>query len=89
MSALFGWQLVGDFCRVLAYVIGFLGVAKAAVGLYIGAEVLQAGLYGTLTYLVLNHGGSLQQVAQVYALTYFVYLCITIAGLVLYQRGGR
>jgi PST family polysaccharide transporter/antigen flippase len=89
MSALFGWQLVGDFCRVLAYVIGFLGVAKAAAGLYVGAEVLQAGLYGTLTYFVLNHGGGLSQVAQVYALTYFVYLCIAGAGFMLYQRGAR
>jgi hypothetical protein len=86
---LFGWQLVGDFCRVLAYVIGFLGVAKAAAGLYVGAEVLQAGLYGTLTYFVLNHGGGLSQVAQVYALTYFVYLCIAGAGFMLYQRGAR
>lgn len=89
MSGLFGWQLTGDLFRVLAYVIGFLSVAKAAAGVYIGAEVVQASLYGTLAYFVLHHGGGLHEVTQMYALTYFIYLCFAVGGLILYRRNSR
>ena len=86
MSPLFGWQLLGDLFRLGSYVIGFLGVAKAAVKLYIAAEFVQAGLYAALSSLALAHGGDLLQVLQAYALTYFLYLCMTIVGLFIYGR---
>jgi O-antigen/teichoic acid export membrane protein len=89
MSTLFGWQLLGDFFRVSSYVIGFLGVAKAAVKLYVAAEFVQSGLYAALSSAVLAQGGGLPQVVQAYALTYFVYLCLAVVSLVLYRRRLR
>lgn len=86
MSELFGWQLLGDFFRVSAYVIGFLGVAKAALKLYVAAEFAQSGLYVALSSVVLSKGGDLSGVHQAYALTYFIYLCISVIGLIIYSR---
>lgn len=86
MSELFGWQLLGDFFRVSAYVIGFLGVAKAALKLYVAAEFVQSGLYVALSSVVLSQGGNLSGVHQAYALTYFIYLCISVTGLLIYSR---
>ncbi len=86
MSELFGWQLLGDFFRVSAYVIGFLGVAKAALKLYVAAEFAQSGLYVALSSVVLSKGGDLSGVHHAYALTYFIYLCISVIGLIIYSR---
>jgi O-antigen/teichoic acid export membrane protein len=86
MNELFGWQLLGDFFRVSAYVIGFLGVAKAAIKLYVAAEFVQSGLYVALSSVVLSQGGDLSGVHQAYALTYFIYLCISVTGLLIYSR---
>lgn len=87
ISVLFGWQLLGDFFRLSAYVIGFLGVAKAAVKLYIGAELVQAVLYVALSFVALENGGDLQDLSKNYALTYFIYLCITAVGFLIYSKG--
>lgn len=86
MSELFGWQLLGDFFRLSAYVVGFLGVAKAALKLYIAAEFVQSGLYVALSSVVLSQGGDLPGVLQAYALTYFIYFCISVTGLLIYSR---
>ncbi len=89
MASFMGWQLLGDLFRVCSYVIGFLGVAKAAVKLYIAAEFLQAGLYAALSSAVLQNGGQLQEVMQAYALTYLIYLCVTVVCLLIYRRRAR
>lgn len=86
MSQLFGWQLMGDLFRVSAYVIGFLGVAKAATRIYIAAEILQVSIYASLSYFVLNNGGNLINLVQAYALTYLLYFLLTVAALFVYSR---
>ena len=87
MSELFGYQLLGDLFRICSYVIGFLAVAKAATSIYILAEFIQTGLYLACSLTAIICGGSLVEVAQAYALTYFVYF--VIAGFVFYIYNER
>jgi PST family polysaccharide transporter/antigen flippase len=86
MSELFGFQLIGDFFRISAYVIGFLGVAKAALKLYIAAEFVQSGLYTALSSVVLATGGGLPEVQHAYALTYFIYFFVCVTAIIIYSR---
>jgi O-antigen/teichoic acid export membrane protein len=88
MQHLFAWQLLGDFFRVCAYVIGTAGVSKAAVKLYIAAEVIQCLLYGLFSTIVIINGGSIENILQAYVTTYFIYFCITVIALQIYRRGG-
>jgi O-antigen/teichoic acid export membrane protein len=87
MTPLFIWQLLGDFFRLSAYVIGFLGVAKAAFRMYIACEVLQVFLQMFFAYLTLNKGGSLVELVQSYALAYFIYFLVMLFAFFKYYRG--
>ncbi len=89
MSPLVGWQLLGDVFRVAAYVIGFLGIARGSLLLYVGAEVLQASLLTLLVTLGLRAEHSLIGVQHAYVATYVVYFCVAIAALVIFQRGQQ
>jgi O-antigen/teichoic acid export membrane protein len=86
MTDLVLYQLVGDFFRFMSYVIGFLGVAKAAVRLYICAELVQTGLFSSLSWLVMQHDATLLGVVQAYMLTYIAYFFITVACLIFYAK---
>lgn len=86
MGDLMPLQLLGDFFRLMSYVIGFLGVAKAAVKLYVVAEVLQTGLYTVFSWFALKHGGDIDGVVHGYVWTYMLYFCTTLVCLFLYAR---
>ncbi|WP_256680227.1 O-antigen translocase [Pseudomonas sp. Marseille-P9899] len=79
-----GYQLVGDGFRVAAYVIGFVAVAKASVKLYVGAEVLQNGLFVLFVYGFGAQSSAVLTVVQAYALTYVIYFLVAVACFVLY-----
>jgi len=86
MADFIGLQLIGDLFRLCSYVIGFLAVAKAATKIYIFAEFIQAGLYVGLSIVAISYGGALTEITQAYVLTYFLYLCMSIVGFVIYTR---
>ncbi|MDQ1228602.1 O-antigen translocase [Sphingomonas sp. SORGH_AS_0879] len=86
MEKVLGWQLLGDTLRVCSYVVGFLGIAKAALKIHIIAELTQCGLYLLFTLLALHAGYGLREVAQAYALTYGIYFAITLIALREYVR---
>lgn len=86
MQDLLPMQLLGDFFRLISYVIGFLGVAKAAFRLYIVAELLQTGMYTLFSWLALGVGGGLRTVVQGYVLTYMLYFFVTVIVLSIYLR---
>lgn len=89
MGDLVQLQLLGDFFRLMSYVIGFLGVAKAAVSLYVAAELLQTGMYSLFSWFVLRHGGGLDDVVHGYVWTYVLYFFMTLACLFLYSKNRR
>lgn len=80
-----GFQLIGDLFKIMAYVIGFLLVAKAKGRLYIFAELIQTALYlGVTTWLVKM--GEISKVFPAYALSNFMYFLICLFGLWWFQR---
>lgn len=86
MRDLLPLQLLGDLFRLMSYVIGFLGVAKAALGLYVAAELLQTGLYTFFSWLALQGGGDLNKVVEAYVWTYTLYFAVTLVSLRIYSR---
>ena len=86
MSPLVGWQLLGDVFRVASYVIGFLGIARGTLWLYITAEVFQAGLLTVLVTRALHANPALMSVQHAYVLTYAIYFCAALGCLIVFQR---
>ena len=80
------YQLIGDFFKVAAYVIGFVVVAKAATKLYIFSEVLQALLFVGLTFTVGREVGGVYGVMYSYMLAYIIFFVISIAGFIYWAR---
>lgn len=89
MGDLVQMQLLGDFFRLMSYVIGFLGVAKAAVQLYVIAELLQTGMYTFFSWFALQHGGRLDDIVRGYLWTYMLYFVVTLVCLFIYSRTRR
>ncbi len=80
------YQLIGDFFKVSAYVVGFVAVAKAATKLYIFSEVLQALLFVGFTFTVGREVGGVYGVMYAYMLAYIVFFVISIAGFIYWAR---
>ena len=88
VSGIVLWYLIGDLFRICSYVIGFLGVAKAALKLYVFCELFQAISLVGLSYFTLRGGGKLIDVAQAYALAYFLYFIMMLFAFGQYRRGA-
>lgn len=86
MSSLVQLQLFGDFFRLMSYVISFICVAKAALKLYVFAELFQASLLIFFSWYGLQHGGDLDAVIRGYLGTYMLYFVVTLIGLYVYSR---
>ena len=85
MENLFLWQLLGDVFKVSAYIFGYLIVAKAALKLYVLAEISQLVLLlGTSYWLIPAHGA--QGATQSYMITYIVYFMLCVFGFLIYQK---
>lgn len=82
------YQLAGDACRIAAYVIGFLAVAKAATRIYVISELVQSGLYVTLFSAMLHVAGG-KGVFLAYALSNFAYLALSLVALTVYARSPQ
>lgn len=81
------WQLIGDFFRISAYVIGFLGVAKAATKIYISSELIQTITYSGLSFITICvYKGNLSKISQAYAATYFIYFIMATIAFTIYSR---
>ncbi|MFK7605659.1 MULTISPECIES: O-antigen translocase [unclassified Pseudomonas] len=78
------YQLIGDFFKICAYVIGFVGVAKGATALYIGAECIQSILFIACVYLFGNSDKGLITVMESYAITYGIYFLVCCIALSIY-----
>ena len=78
LKDIFIYQLVGDFFKVNAYVIGFVVVAKAVTGIYIGAEFLQSLLFLSFAILLEKLYVGAQGVMMGYSITYFFYFLVCL-----------
>lgn len=73
------FQLVGDFFKIMAYVVGFFLLAKAKLRLYVIAELVQSGLYLFVTFAFAK-AGDFSSIFPAYASTYFIYFFLCIFG---------
>lgn len=67
------WQALGDAFRTVALVLGYVGVSRGNLSLYVAAEVFQAGLMLGLGLLLIPAYGPVGAV-YAYAITYAIYL---------------
>ena len=74
-------QMIGDFFRVLGWVIGFVVVAKAATKLYLLGELFQGGVF-------VQHA-NLQSVIWAYVITCFLYCLLSILLFIHFFREKR
>ena len=79
-------QMVGDYFRMMGWVIGFVVVAKASTKLYICSELFQGLCFIFLASVLLNHFGSLDGVVLGYVLTCFIYFVLCVVGFLIFLR---
>lgn len=85
MQDLFIWQLAGDVFKVSAYVFGYLIVAKAALRLYVLAEISQFFLLLATSYWLIPLNGAVGA-TQSYFITYFSYFVCCVIGFSVYLK---
>lgn len=57
MKDLFFWQLIGDFFKIMSWILAFLMIAKSMSMVYITAEVVFAILLVLISYYSINING--------------------------------
>ncbi len=72
MIDLFLWQLIGDFFKIMSWILAFVMVAKSMIKIYIITEIAFATLFVGLSTAFINNLG-LIGVTQAYCLNYFFY----------------
>ncbi|KYP96715.1 O-antigen translocase, partial [Sodalis-like endosymbiont of Proechinophthirus fluctus] len=85
MGGLFAWQLVGDVLKVGAYIFGYLVVARAALRVYLLAEISQFVLLTGFSYWLIPSHGALGA-TQAYMATYIIYFALCSGVFLLYFR---
>ena len=71
-------QMVGDFFRVLGWVIGFVVISRAATKLYLLGEFFQGAVFVIMSYFVLMSHHDLQGVIVAYVITCFLYCMLSV-----------
>ncbi|AUM04367.1 MULTISPECIES: O-antigen translocase [Enterobacter] len=76
MSPLFGWQMVGDFFKVLSWMFSFALLTKEKWKAFIVCEILSA-IVLIMSTIIIVHSMSWHYLSLAYAVTYFIYLLLT------------
>ena len=74
------FQMLGDYLRIMGWVIGFVVVAKAATKLYIISELFQGLLFMLFAHMLLEQLRGMEGVVYAYIITCFLYFVISIFG---------
>lgn len=77
MSELFIYQLIGDFFKIMAYVLGYMIVAKAMTKHFLITELGFSITYILLSFYFVSDTG-LVGISKAYAITYVIYFLIMI-----------
>jgi PST family polysaccharide transporter len=83
MSNLFFWQLVGDFFKIVSWLIAYLMIAKSMTKLFVATEIIFSAFYVGLAFFLGNLFG-LRGIIIGYAANYAVYLLTMYCGV--YKR---
>jgi len=77
-------QMIGDFFRVLGWVIGFVVISRASIKLYLLGEVFQGLLFVTLSYFSLVKYHDINSIIVSYDITCFLYLILSVSLFVIF-----
>jgi PST family polysaccharide transporter len=77
MKNLFFWQLLGDFFKIMSWILAFLMVAKSMTKVYIITEILFSALLVGLSYYLIDRNGVIGA-TQSYCLNYFIYFVVMV-----------
>lgn len=77
MKDLFLWQLIGDFFKIISWLLAYIMVAKSMTKLYVITEILFASLLVIFTYFLMNKNG-LIGATQAYCANYFIYFILML-----------
>lgn len=77
MSPLFKWQLMGDFVRLAALVLGYQFLAKKMVRNFIFSEILSLGLFYGFSYYFAGIYG-VEGVVMAHFLRYIIYFFVVL-----------
>lgn len=88
MEELFFWQLLGDFFKILSFVLAYLMLAKSMTKMYIITEIFSSILNIVFTYYFLIYFG-LKGSVIAFGLNYFIYfvLMVVLFRKVLFGKG--
>ncbi len=81
-------QMMGDFFRVIGWVVGIVVLAKAMVKIYILAELLQGLIFILLSLVELHYSMDLKGVISAYVITCLLY-CLLALGFLTYKFRPR
>ncbi|ASU33647.1 O-antigen translocase [Mucilaginibacter xinganensis] len=77
MQSLFAFQLLGDFFKMAAWLLGYMIIAKAMTRTYIITEILFSFSYVFLSYFCISIF-KLQGITIAFAINYFIYLIVMV-----------
>ncbi|SUQ62150.1 Lipid III flippase [Pseudomonas wadenswilerensis] len=86
LSDLIGYQLAGDFFRVVSYVIAFVIVAKASLKLYLISEITQGLMFCSLSLLAINVGWGVKGVFYAHVVMNIIYFLCMLIGFFVYLK---
>jgi PST family polysaccharide transporter/antigen flippase len=89
LSSLIHLQLIGDFFKILAFVVGFVFVAKAAVWIYITAEILQGFFLILFSSILYSLNPEIQSILKAYVLTNIIFFFSTLAVFYFYIKTSK
>ena len=73
MSSLFAPQLLGDFFKIMSWLVAYLMLAKARTKLFIGSQIVFSGITYFLSIYLINTIG-IDGVVWAHAIKYFIYI---------------
>jgi PST family polysaccharide transporter len=77
MENLFIWQQIGDFFKIMSWLLAYLMLAKAKTILFISTEIL-CSLSFVLLGLFFIHCNGVQGLTQAYMVNYFLYAIVMV-----------
>ncbi len=77
MQALFAFQLLGDFFKMMAWVLGYVLLARAMTRAYIVVEIISCSLFAGLGVFFASHYGTIGATIG-YACSFFLHFVIMI-----------
>ncbi|MCT4298099.1 O-antigen translocase [Elizabethkingia anophelis] len=89
MRELFLWQLLGDFFKIMAFILAYVMLAKAQMKIYIITEIIFSIVYVVLSFFFVKHMGVVGSTIAfaVNYLGYMLFLFFYYHKLIFYRNG--